>query len=297
MSHLPFTLLAYLLNSIAVTVDKFLITRHISDPILYIFYFSVVSLLALLLLPFTHIPTLSVFLLASTSTILWTSGAYFMFKALQIGLVSRVIPMIGTLIPIILLINALFKRTISTNETLAVFILVLGLVFLTLPDWKGKIKRSELIFTFLSALLFALSYAVLRQAYLKTDFLAVFVWSRPILVLLGIIILITPKLRNKIFGGSNAPKVNFFSRIGVIFVAGSVAGGIAELLLTFSVSLADPALVNSLQGSQYVFLLIFSLTLAKIFPDVFREKYTKLSLLGKVTGIVFITLGLFILAI
>jgi hypothetical protein len=81
-----------------------------------------------------------------------------------------------------------------------------------------------------------------------------------------------------------------------LFIFGSVAGASSELLITFSVSLATPALVNSLQGSQYLFLFIASLFLGKKFPEIFKEKHTHLKTTFKILGILCIALGLYILA-
>lgn len=295
MSHLPFTLLAYFLNSVAVTVDKFLLTRHIQNPLVYIFYISSVSLLALSLLPFTRIPTLSVFILASTSTVLWTTGLYYLYKALQTGHVSRVVPVIGSLIPLMLLGEAVLSLTITQNQIWAVLILVLGLVFLTLPDWKGNITRKEIVLVILSSLFFAISYVVLRRAYLQENFLTVLVYSRFILIPLALIILVVPVLR-KIVLTNYGVKVNILSKTGLLFLIGQVSGGIQELLLTFSVSLASPALVNSLQGTQYAFIFLFSLILSKKFPEVFKENFSKAVVLSKVAGIIFLGLGLYIVA-
>lgn len=295
MNHLPFTITAYLLNGVAVTVDKFLISKHIPDPLIYVFYFSIVSLLALFILPFTHIPNLNVLILASLSTLLWTTGAYFMFKGLQIGQVSRVIPVIGTLTPLILLFVASFTTDITKNQSLAVFILLFGLIFLTAHDWKGKFELKELQFEVLSSVFFSVSYLILRQAYLMDDFLTVFAWSRPILIPVGLILLIIPYTR-KIVLNSEGPKIPFFSKAGLLFISGQVSGGISELLLTFSVSLANPALVNSLQGVQYVFLFLLSLGLSKKYPEVFSEQLTTFKIVGKVFGIILIAAGLYLLA-
>src|SRR3990172_3262045 len=127
MSHLPFTISAYFLNALAVLTSKFLLSRIIPDPLIYIFYISLFSFLAVLAIPFTKIPTVEVFALASLSTLTWTLGAYFMYKALKIGQVSRVIPIIGTLIPLILLIFATGTGadTISYSQASAVLILIL----------------------------------------------------------------------------------------------------------------------------------------------------------------------------
>lgn len=295
MNHLPFTLLAYFFNALSVLTNKFLLNKIVPDPLIYIFYISLVSLLAVLALPFTKIPTFEVFSLASVSTLFWTLGAYFMFKALKIGQVSRVIPIIGTLIPLILLIFASGTRTITTSQTWAVWVLTSGMVFLTLPDWKGNLKKREILLEFLSAASFALSYIALRQAYLNLDFFSVLVWSRLILLPLGIILILIPAFRRKIIT-SSGPRINFFSKSGMLFLAGQISGAASEFLLLFSISLANPALVNSLQGTQYVFLLIFALLLAKKYPEIFEEKYTFLILLPKIAGILLIGIGLYLLA-
>ncbi|MBI4035781.1 hypothetical protein HY383_02440 [Candidatus Daviesbacteria bacterium] len=295
MSHLPFTLAAYLFNALAVLTNKFLLYKTIPEPIVYVFYISLVSLLAILALPFTKIPSLEVFLTASLSTILWTTGAYFMFKALKIGQVSRVIPIIGTAIPLILLIFASSTNAISQIQIIATVVLIIGMVFLTRSDWRGDLPKKEIIFEALSALAFALSYIILREAYLKLDFFSVIVWSRLILLPLGILMLLIPKLRAKIIT-SKGPSVNFFSKPGLIFLGGQTAGTISELLLLFSISLTNPALVNSLQGTQYIFLLALSAILARFYPGIFREKYTLSSMLSKTIGIGFIGIGLYLLA-
>ncbi|MBI2019507.1 hypothetical protein HYS95_02490 [Candidatus Daviesbacteria bacterium] len=284
MSHLPFTISAYFFNALAVLANKHLLNRAIPDPLVYIFYISLVSLPAIFALPFVKIPDFETFILASLSTITWTMGAYFMFKALKLGQVSRVIPVIGTLIPLILLMLAVRSEALSITQIEAVIILTFGLVFLTATDWKGKLNKEEIICEVLSASLFAISYVILRSAYLKLDFLSVLVWSRMVLLPLLLIMVAIPFLRIKVIS-SKGLKINFLSKEGFIFLGGQLSGALSEVLILFSISLANPALVNSLQGSQYVFLLIFD-----------RKKYPFLILLSKVAGIIFIAAGLYLLA-
>lgn len=296
MTHLPFTLAAYLFNALAVLSSKFLLTKTIPDPLVYIFYISLVSFLAVLALPFTKIPSFEVFSLASLSTLLWTLGAYFMYKALRLGKVSRVIPVIGTLIPLILLVFAFQASTISNNQILAVVVLTLGMVFLTITDWRGGLSKQELILELLSAAFFAASYIVLREAYLLSDFFSVLVWSRLILLPFGVLILTVPSLKKKIISPQGL-KINFLSYTGLIFLGGQLSGAIAELLLLFSISLANPALVNSLQGTQYIFLLIFAVVLSRISPTAFQEKHPPKVLASKSIGIILIGIGLYFLAV
>jgi drug/metabolite transporter (DMT)-like permease len=296
MSYLPFALLAYFFNGVAVLVDKFLLTAKIKDPLIYIFYISLFSFAILLLLPLTHIPSLSVFIIASVSTVIWTLGLYFMYKALRVGLVSRVIPIIGVLIPIFLMVQAIFTNSINNTEFIAIIILVLGLVFLTIFEWRGHLKKDELLFEFISAFLFAISYIILRQAFLMDNFITVLVWSRLVLMPVAFVLLLIPKSRIIILAKDEGPNFSLKSKMGALFMFGQAAGGSSELLITFSVSLATPALVNSLQGSQYLFLFIAGLFLGKKFPEVFKEQHTHLKTTFKIIGILCIALGLYILA-
>jgi hypothetical protein len=67
-------------------------------------------------------------------------------------------------------------------------------------------------------------------------------------------------------------------------------------MVNYAVSLANPALVNSLQGVQYAFLFIASLFLAGKFTKFFPEKFTRQIILQNIIGIGFITIGLYVLA-
>ena len=299
MNYLPFVLISYFLNSIAVTVDKVLLTKTIPDPLIYVFYFSLLSFLAFFGLPFTHTPTTEVFIMASASTLLWTLGAYCMFKALKIGLLQRVIPIIGVITPLTLLLLASSDNSITSSQALAIVILIFGLIFLTMQDWKGRfitkvesfslknwfqalLIKKELALDIFSGILFAFSYYLLRLAYLQEDFLTVLVYSRFILIPLAFLFLIIPSLRNRILPMLHLGGV--IKKAAPLFVFGQISAGISELLLVFSISLASPAIVNSLQGVKYIYLLGFSLIIDKKFPKLFQ-----------IIGIGFIGIGLYLL--
>lgn len=295
MSYLPFALLSYFLNSIAVTVDKFLLTKTIPDPLIYIFYFSLVSLVVTFAIPFVHIPSLQVIILASFSTLSWTLGAYLMFKALKSGQVQRVIPVIGTITPLVLLVLAAQSNSITSQQTMAVVILIIGLIFLTLNQLKGKLIKSELMLEVFSGILFAFNYYLLRLAFLKDDFLTVLIWSRPILLPAGLTILLIPVLRKRVFPILHSQK-SMIQKGAPFFILGQISSAISELLLLFSISLANPAIVNSLQGIKYVFLLTFTLILGKKYPEIFKNKFSPLFLISQIAGIILIGVGLYLLA-
>jgi hypothetical protein len=297
MNYLLIAISAYLLNAVSVTIDKILLVKKLPNPALYVFYISAFSLAVLLLAPFTTFPALDPFILASFSTLLWTSGAFFMFKALKSGEAARVIPIIGTLIPVILLLMSAVSGVVNLNEIWAVIILLLGLLFLIFPNLRGKFSREELVFEVISALLFANSYYLLKLAYDSGSFLSIFVYSRLILVPVILVILLVPFFKRKVFAGSgHQTPASLYSKTGLMLFIGQAAGGTSQMLLTFAISLASPAVINSIQGIQYVFLFVLGLLLSKKFPQAFSEKLTTLNLAGKIIGIILIFLGLWVLS-
>lgn len=288
-------ILGYFLNSIAITIDKFLLTKRVPEPLTYIFYISALSMLALLLLPFSHTPSITSFIIISLSTISWSAAAYCMFQALKIGTLSRVIPVIGTLTPLFLLAHSSYSHNITPGEAWGVIILILGLIFITLPDWKGKIKFTEIKLEISSGFLFAVYFFLLKQSFLQSDFLTVTSWSRFVLIPAIIIFLLIPALRRKVFPHNNG-NFRFNPLTGILFIFGQVAGGTSGMLLNFSVLLSNPTLVASLQGIQYLFLFLFSLILFKKFPKIFSLGFSVFNISTKLTGIIFIIFGLYILS-
>lgn len=219
-----------------------------------------------------------------------------MISALKIGQVDRVIPINGTLIPALLLILALSTRSVTYSQAWAVLILMGGLLFLTFPDWQGRAIKKELLLAVFSSVFFALAYTILRQAFLMENFLTVFVYSRMVLLPLGATILLIPKLRRQLIA-SHAAHINLLSAAGLLFIGTQLLSGGAELLLNFSISLATPALVNSLQGSQYALLFLASLMLAKKYPEVFKERWSVVSVGSKTAGLLLVGIGLYLLAV
>ena len=231
-----------------------------------------------------------------------------MFRALKDGEAVRVIPIIGTLIPVILLLMSSLSGSVNLTEIWAVLILIAGLIFLTFPYLKGSFSYNELILEFVSALLFANSYFLLKISYdlnadhssalyNSSEFLPIFVYSKLILIPALLICFLIPGINRWLFQGHrNHQKVNLWSWTGFILLIGQAAGGASQILITFAISLANPAVVNSIQGIQYVFIFILSLILAKKFPKAFGEKFSKSNVAGKVVGIIFIFAGLWLLS-
>lgn len=290
------TILAYLLNSISLTIDKFLLSKSIPNPISYVFYINAIGLISLLLLPFTKIPSLYQFFLFSSTTIIWSLAAFFMFQAIKTGFVARVVPMIGVVTSLLLLFQQTMDQSIGTNQTIAVCILILGLILITASDLRKKIIFKEISLEILSGFLFALFYIVLKISYIDSDFLSVLVWSKIIIIPTVLIIFLVPLLKRKIIGTSGEGEIKLNSLSGIIFSAGQIIGGLSGFFIYMAVAFSNPAFVSSMQGIQYVFLFLFTILLTRKFPSIFHLEATFLNISTKMAGIILIFSGLFLLS-
>ena len=100
--------------------------------------------------------------------------------------------------------------------------------------------------------------------------------------------------RREIFAKQNVLGKN----TGVIFLSTQAAGGIANILQNFAISLAPVAylaIMNSLKGIQYVFLFAITLFLSFFFPKILKEETSKRVIIQKIISILLIAAGLAIL--
>jgi hypothetical protein len=84
-----------------------------------------------------------------------------------------------------------------------------------------------------------------------------------------------------------------------IFLSNQTIGAIAFILYNFAVALVPfnfLAFVNALEGTKYLFLLIFAIFLSLRFPQILKEEISKKALIQKIVAIFLIGVGLAILA-
>ena len=81
----------------------------------------------------------------------------------------------------------------------------------------------------------------------------------------------------------------------VFFLSIRLAAAAAFIMLNWAISLGNIALINSLQGVQYVFLIIIVFFLSARYPKYLREELAGGVRLQKMIGIILICLGLYML--
>ncbi len=299
MSFLPIALIAYILNGFSLIVDKNLVDHNLKNPIVYTFYIGALSFVALLLIPFGFsIPSTDAIVLAVLSGVIFVLAQLTFFEALQEYNASVVSPVVGTLNPVFsLIVGALFLGSVLTgSQFLAFSLLIIGGIILTFNLWWGKHNLDyHFLMMVFSGFLFGMSYVLLAEAFYLSSFINGLVISRLAVGVIVLSFLFFPKTRSAIFAGS-LTKNHFFNRTGMLVLSSQAAGAASGLMVSYAITLANPALVNSLFGVQYIMLLVVAIILAKSHPHILDENLTKKVLFQKVLGSIVIALGLGLLA-
>jgi drug/metabolite transporter (DMT)-like permease len=152
--------------------------------------------------------------------------------------------------------------------------------------------RRLVINSTLSALCFALFYVTMKYIYLHQPFIGGFAWSRLGSFLGAIFIFLVPQWREKIKDHQDEAKKpkNF-----IFFLAVRIFASLAFIALNWSLSLGNVAMINALQGTQYLFLILLVLLISSKFPKILHEELGRGVLMQKVFGVVLVGLGLYVL--
>lgn len=319
---LPIAIFAYFINTGIYVADKFLLSKKIHSSITYAFYVGVWSIFNLALLVFyPWLPNFRELLVDLLAGILFLITLIFWYKALHQSEATRVVPIVGALIPVFsFLFSYIFLgESLAERQLLAFFILINGGILISVKYtrfwmlgqiWErfrnifGNIlgpiharyrpTRRLIINSVTSALFFAIYYVLIKYIYLHQPFIGGFVWSR-IGTFIGVMFLLfIPDWRKLIIKhqkGIKTPKnLSFFLLVRIL-------AALAFIMLNWAISLGNVALINSLQGVQYVFLFFLILFLSTKFPKILKEELGGGVMLQKFIGVTLIGIGLYMLIV
>lgn len=311
---------AYLINAGVYVADKFLLSKKIHSSITYAFYVGIWSIFNLCLLVFDFwLPTWQELILDLSAGALFVATLVFWYKALHQSEATRVVPIVGALVPIFsFALSFIFLgETMDQRQLLAFIILICGGALISIKHTKfysakkvvarvryvtglvfgeihAKYRPTWRLITnsLISAFFFAAYYVLIKYVYSSQPFIGSFVWSR-IGSFLGVLLfLLVPVWRERIIRhqkGAKTPKNMFF------FLSVRLLAALAFIMLNWAISLGSVAMVNALQGVQYLFLFLIILVISTKFPKVLTEELGRGVILQKIIGILFIGLGLYML--
>lgn len=300
MSWLTITILSYLLLAVVFLIDKFLLTTSIPSPKVYAFYGGIFGFLVVLVAPFIgfYIPSLNQIALSVFSGACFTFGLVWFFTGLKKYEPSRIVPLVGGIVPIF---NFIFILLFSKGEVffegskiLALLLLTIGTFLICLERKKGFSFDSFKISIF-TAFFFSVYMVSMKYVYLGQDFWNGLIWIRTGAFLSAISLLFSKELRTGLRVGKNPLPQNL-----PLYLSGQFLGATSSIMQNFAVSLAPLAFVpfiSALQGTQYVFLLFLTIILSLKFSNILKEEISRSIIFQKFIAILLIAGGLLLFSI
>ncbi len=299
-------ILSYFLSAVVAVLDKFLLSGRIASAAMYAFLMAMFSAFAAVLIPFGvqwygRYPVG----LAIVSGCLFLYALVAFYAAAKQSEIAKVAPLVGVVVALAsFVITAEMKLyqgvPVGMSAEIALsFALLVGGAFLISFDLPLRKADRVPFLGVVSGILFAISIVILKLSIVEMNFVNGYFWSRAGMFLAGFSLLLVPLYRREIFAASSD-----FSKphrehplTGFLFVANKVSGGIAAFLLAYAVSLGPLVFVHALNGVQFAFVFLLSLTLSFFFPKVYGEKLALNDWIQKACALVIIILGIWLLSV
>ncbi|PJE69607.1 MAG: hypothetical protein COU98_01060 [Candidatus Staskawiczbacteria bacterium CG10_big_fil_rev_8_21_14_0_10_38_10] len=296
---------SYLILAVIFLIDKYLLSAGLPNPKVYAFYVGILGISVLLLTPFVnfYVPAFPQLMLCFFAGAFFLLGLIGFYKTLRISEASRAVPAVGGMTPIFtLFLIYLFskgKETLGFWDLISFSLLILGTVLINYEG--GKISRKSLGLAAFSAFLFSFSFVLTKYVYLSQGFWSGYIWIRISGAIAAIFLfLLSKEVKEEIFKKKDR-LIAFSSRKSlVLFISNQLFGVTANILQNiafFLVPLLYVALINALQGIQYLFLFILTLIMSLIFPRIIKEKISRKIIIQKSFATILICGGVAILAI
>lgn len=277
--------------------DRFLLTKRVSNYLVYTFYVGLMSVFIIFLAPFSFF-NLSLTELATYlfSGFIFLTALFFFFYSIGHEEATKVVPVwIGFTPCFALLLSYYFlNQPLTQNELMAFIFLVFGGVLMAYKKNSPAGTWTVFLAVVLSSFLLALNDTILKYiftVYSHRPFVGIFYWTRMGGLVTAMFLLFLPGIRKAVMFKETGRSMN----TGLVFMSGKIAGSLSSILLVYAVSLGNIAIINSLKGLQYGFLFIGTLFLSKKYPNIIKEQFTKKDVLQKITAFSLITAGLVIL--
>jgi drug/metabolite transporter (DMT)-like permease len=307
MTWLLVAILAYLILAVVFLVDKYLLMGPIPSPKVYTFYIGTLGILALILAPFIGfcIPRLSQIIISLLAGAFFIYGIFWLNSALRLFEASRVIPTIGGILPVftfsLIYIFSKGEGVFKTWEFLSFILLILGSILISYEKAK-KVSLKSLKVSIMAAFFLSLSFVLAKYVYMVQPFWSGYIWIRIGGFLMAIGFLFFREVRNELFKVKMSRIVTEWrpKKTAAVFLSNQAAGASANILQNWAIALAplvSVAIINALQGIQYVFLLIFTVLLSLKFPQILKEEISREVIFQKIIAILLIGGGLALLAL
>ena len=300
MNWLFIAIIAPLLWASTNFIDKFLVSKYFKSSVGTLLIYS--SLIGLPVAFFIAVfkPSVLFLNLSTAILIIFNSFLYILylfpyFRALSKSDTSVVVPIFQT-IPVFSYFLAFFVlgETLSNMQIIGSLLIIFGAVGISLKFKDKKIHLTKDVFflQLLASFIVAVNFLFFKFFAIQLDFWTVSFWQYLGFVIFSILLFIFVRNYREDFVFSF--KQNSKNIIGLNAV-NEVLNIVATIIFTFATLLAPLALVWVINGFQPLFAFLLGIFLTLFFPHIIKENLEKKVLIQKITCILLIFLGAYLL--
>ena len=286
----------YALLGVVALLDKFILSKKISSPLTYSFYISTPFIFLFLVIPFGIQWPVSMYdwIFVVGSGLFFLAGLCLMFLGIKKSEISHVGPLVGATVSLssVILGRLFLGEILPLNKIIGISFLIIGALIISFEKSKKHNGiHLGMLWGVLAGVCFSASYIVTKFIYNDLGFWSGLVWSKGILGLGGLCLLLSPIVRKEI-RQKNGTKEKTSKGIVLINLILSVVG---VLLIQFAISIGSVSVVSAFEGLKYAILIILVALLSWFFPKILKEDYAKGEIVQEILAIFLICLGLIIL--
>lgn len=282
----------YFLLAFTGVADKFFVSKVVRQPVAYAFYTAMSGPFSLVLLPFGgQLLSPLEFVVAFLAGTCFIIGIFYSYTAISHSSVSRVVPIQGGMVPLFSFLFAyvILGERLTFLQSAGFGFLVAGAILISFRKESGGWTPKALLTAVASAAFFAMASVLTKYTFDHSNFISGMVWTRIGFLLPILPILASKANRKAIF---NAPKEAGVKKVA-LYYASRASGTAGGFLQNYAVSLGSVSMVNALQGMQFVFLLVLTTFISIYHPKILKERINADTIVLKLTAIVFISCGLY----
>jgi len=303
MSWIILAVIGHLANGIAFAIDKILLRSAFSRSATYAGMVGILSTVVLLLIPFvSRWPQGGILWIAVVSGATFILALWSFFAALARAEASRVVPIVGSLIPMLTLAGTfLFLGERLSDKTFIGFIFLIVATVILSSGGKGKPNGEAIWLSITSSILFAIASVTAKAVYDDAGFLGSFITTRIAAVVTSAVLLLIIDRRAgmEVLSMVHPAHRHATSRTkqpgkmaALLALVGQTLGAAGFLFVQWATSQGSASIVNALQAVQYAFLVLAALILRKRAPQLLGENLTARVLVMKSIALGLTAIGL-----
>jgi uncharacterized membrane protein len=286
---------AHGLIGVSLLWDKILLKRPGTQNLFsYVFWLGSMSVFGVLLVPFGYnAPSLRLIVIAFAAGVIHLCGIFFYYAALKRGEASETLAIMGGFSPVVTagIAFALLSKQMTGHQLIGFALMTAG-GFVMFFSEKFPLRKL-LPPVLLASGLLALVNVLEKVVYDQINFVSGYVWFTIGTFAGALLLLVRRTWRKQIFSETkqDKPRNRFW------YFVNRFISGVGSFLIFYAISLAYPALVDSISGVRYAIIFVGALLLTKLKPDWLKEDFRPFEMTMKAVATCLVVAGLVLVGI